>query len=104
MRVRGRAAAAAVLAAVALAASVLGACTSQDAAPAAGGAPASAAVVGSDATPAQRPELGMTPIEAAPRCTTTRPLTGKGRVPLDAVFPGAETSAFSDTEGGRAGS
>jgi hypothetical protein len=38
----------------------------------------------------------MTPIEAAPQCTSTRPLTGKGQVPLDAVFPGAETSAFSD--------
>ncbi|GAB3872501.1 hypothetical protein [Terrabacter terrigena] len=40
----------------------------------------------------------MTPVEAAPRCTTTRPLTGKGQVPLDAVFPGAETSASSDPE------
>jgi len=38
----------------------------------------------------------MTFIEAPPRCTTRRPLTGTGRVPLDAVFPGAETSALSD--------
>src|SRR6478735_11202813 len=71
---------------MALAASVLGACTSADSA--AGGATAFASVA--------RPDPGMTPIESAPQCTTTRPLTGKGRVPLDAVFPGAETSAFSD--------
>ena len=89
--------AAAVLAAVALAVSVLGACTSEGVDPAAGGATASAASVpSSDAPLARRPEPGMTLIEAAPRCTTTRPLTGRGRVPLDAVFPGADTSAFSD--------
>jgi hypothetical protein len=76
----------AVPAILALAASVLGACTSADSA--AGGATTFASVA--------RPDPGMTPIEAAPQCTTTRPLTGKGRVPLDAVFPGAETSAFSD--------
>lgn len=40
----------------------------------------------------------MTPVEAAARCTTTRPLTGKGRLPLDAVFPGAESSASSGPE------
>jgi hypothetical protein len=73
---------------VALGASVLGACTTQSPDPAARGATSTTATV--------QPDPGMTFIEAAPRCTTTRPLTGKGRVPLDAVFPGAETSALSD--------
>ena len=81
----------AALAAGALAATLLGACTT-----------GSAETTGRSATSTTgtgtgtvQPDPGMTFIEAAPRCTTTRPLTGKGRVPLDAVFPGAETSAFS---------
>ncbi|GGN00177.1 hypothetical protein GCM10009721_29130 [Terrabacter tumescens] len=84
------------LAALALAASALGACTSETLDPVAGGSTASApTALGSGASTAQ-PDPGMTPIEAAARCTTTRRLTGKGEVPLDAVFPGAETSATSD--------
>jgi hypothetical protein len=38
----------------------------------------------------------MTFIEAAPRCIATRSLTGKGRLTVDDVFPGAETRASSD--------
>lgn len=38
----------------------------------------------------------MTPVGPAAQCTSTRPLTGKGRLPLEAVFPGAESSAASD--------
>lgn len=97
----------AVLTAVAgavLAAALLGACTSGSADPAAGrttapgsaAGPATSAPAVPDAglTPVG-PDPGMTPVEAGPRCTSTRPLTGRGRVPLDAVFPGAETSAIS---------
>ncbi|GAA2741368.1 hypothetical protein GCM10009868_07230 [Terrabacter aerolatus] len=94
-----------MLPAVAAAVWVLGACTAAGTDPVVGGATAAApasvsagttasAVPGPDPATTQ-PDPGMTPIEAAPQCTTTRPLTGKGRVPLDAVFPGAETSAFS---------
>ncbi len=75
------------MAAAALAATLLGACTTESPDP-------SGRSATSTTGPAQ-PDPGMTFIEAAPRCTTTRPLTGRGRVPLDAVFPGAETSAFS---------
>ena len=85
----------AVLAAVAVAASVLGACTSGSTGPVVGGATASAPAHSGSIPSAAAPDPGMTPIEAAPQCTTTRPLTGRGRVPLAAVFPGAETSAFS---------
>lgn len=85
----------AVLAAVAVAASVLGACTSGSTGPVVGGATASAPAHWGSIPSAAAPDPGMTPIEAAPQCTTTRPLTGRGRVPLAAVFPGAETSAFS---------
>lgn len=105
-RASRRCAAAAAMAAVGLAATVLGACTPEGADGDAGGATASVSVVGGygppasaaplAAPPAAQPEPSMTFIEAAPQCATTRALTGKGRVPLDAVFPGAETSAFSD--------
>lgn len=101
-----------------LAASVLGACTSTGSdAPGAGAASASptpgsgqgsdgganrGSAPGSLPVPsagadgsAVQPQPVMTPVDT-PRCTSTRPLTGKGRVPLDAVFPGAETSAVSD--------
>ena len=82
-----------VLAAGALAATtLLGACTTESADPSARRATATTA----STTATTRPDPGMTPVEAAAQCTTTRPLTGKGRVPLDAVFPGAETSAISD--------
>jgi hypothetical protein len=80
-------AALAALAVGALATTLLGACTTESADPAVRSA--------TSTTGTAQPDPGMTFIEAAPRCTTTRPLTGKGRVPLDAVFPGAETSAFS---------
>jgi hypothetical protein len=38
----------------------------------------------------------MTHVVEALRCITRRPLTGKGRVPLEALFPGAESSDSSD--------
>jgi hypothetical protein len=79
---------------VALAVSGLGACTSETVEPAAGGPAASTSADRASAEVAQ-PEPGMTPVEAPPPCTATRPLTGKGEVPLDAVFPGAETRGSS---------
>lgn len=86
---RGRAA----FAALALAASVLAGCTSPGADPGAHGVTAPA-VVGPNLSAAP-PDTSMTPVEAAPRCTSTRRLTGRGLLPLDAVFPGAESSASS---------
>jgi hypothetical protein len=89
----------AVLVGVALATTVataLAACTSEQGRPGGGGATATAPAVRGSDPPAAQPDPGMTFIEAAPRCTTRRPLTGPGRVPLDAVFPGAESSALSD--------
>ena len=84
----------AATAAVALLLPVLGACTSPAPVPVVGGGTASAVV--RPAPSAASPEPSMTPVEPTPRCTTTRPLRGKGRLPLAAVFPGAESSASSD--------
>ncbi|MFM6851217.1 MAG: hypothetical protein ACKOVB_19175 [Terrabacter sp.] len=83
-----------VLAVSVLAVSVLGACTVDGAEHASGAATASAVV--RPGVPTAPPAPVMTPVEAAARCTMTRPLSGRGRLPLDAVFPGAESSASSD--------
>jgi hypothetical protein len=93
-RWRSATAALSVLAAGALAAVLLGACTTGSVGPSTRGATSTMATTSTMAS--ARPDPGLTPVEAAPQCTTTRHLTGKGRVPLDAVFPGAETSAVSD--------
>lgn len=86
----------AALGAVALAVSVLGACTSEGADPAVGATTASTSALTGSGAPSVGADPGMTVVPEATRCITMRPLTGKGRVPLDAVFPGAETSATSD--------